>query len=278
MIPRRPDLNFAAVPYWHPDEAFSQCYNASSVCVPAVERFLNRVMARARTALTSHPDSESIRRDIGLFIKQESNHTAVHAAFNQALIAAGYPGLVELEAEFSETYEKLLRTRSLKFLTAYCEGFETIGPILADVWLGEIEDTLIDSDPNVVTLWKWHMMEEYEHRTVCYDVYHTLFGGYWTRIYALFFQLKHIQGFTNRVRKHLFACDRAKMSRAERAASVAAEKAARRRLLKLVLPRMARALSPFYDPRKLREPKLYASYQRVLQEQLAASRSPSVQS
>lgn len=52
-------------------------------------------------------------------------------------------------------------------------------------------------------MWRWHLAEEFEHRTVCSDVYHQLSGmnpvfTYFYRLYGYIFALIHLGGFPNR--------------------------------------------------------------------------------
>jgi predicted metal-dependent hydrolase len=137
------------------------------------------------------------------------------------------------------------------------------------VWLDEIEDLLEGADPTVVGLWKWHLLEEYEHRTVCHDVFHRLSGGYFRRVYGLVYQMVHLTSYSKRVRKYLLAEDRKSMSPAEIKESIARERAAARKIRNLTLPRLLRALSPFYTPRKVPEPKMYRSYMAGVEAKLS---------
>jgi len=273
--PRRPDLDFSNLsPHWAAIPEFAQGFNASSSFIPQLEPFLNRVMVMARAKIKGDDAaSEQLRKDITIFIQQEANHYTLHGAFNSALAKAGYDRLPEFEKGLGAEFADWLKTKSLKFLTAYCEGFETLGPPYARVWLDEIEDLLVGADKNVVGLWKWHLLEEYEHRTVCHDVYHRLYGGYFYRIYGLIFQMRHLGGYSKMVKKYLLARDRANMTPDEVAASIKREKQVGRRLARLALPRLLRAFSPFYTPRSCPEPKMFRDYMAKVEAGLAKQAS-----
>ena len=58
----------------------------------------------------------------------------------------------------------------------------------------------------------------------------------------------------------LLAFDRARMTPAEREASVASEKTYRKRFGRFALPRLAKVLSPFYNPVRHREPRGAAKF------------------
>jgi len=270
MKVRRPQFDFSGTPaHWCHASEFAQGMNAASLWIPHLERFLNRVLAKALTRLDpDDPGTARIKADVRTFIRQESNHYALHDAFNRILTRNGYDAPA-LEALFEADFERLFRTKSLPFLAAYCEGFETLGPPHAIVWLDEIGDLLEGARPEVVGLWKWHLMEEYEHRAVCHDVFHAVHGGYFMRIYGFFFQLLHLRGFTAKALRMLQHKDRASMTADEVAASKRRQRAVNRRIARLILPRLFKVLSPFYDPRRSPEPEAYRSQMALVERGLA---------
>jgi predicted metal-dependent hydrolase len=261
MKVRTPKFDFSnTTSHWAKTPEFAHMMNASSLWIPHLERFLNRVMAKAGSSLKGDDEtSRQVKADIKLFIRQEATHYAMHGAFNQIMVRDGYD-VAPFEKMFDSEFEKLFKTKSLAFLCAYCEGFETLGPPSALVWLDEIEEILEGADPAVVALWKWHLTEEYEHRTVCYDTFKVIHGGYFMRIYGFFFQLRQLQGFSKIVREYLLARDRESMTEEEIKASRKRYKMVSRKITWLTLPRMLKALSPFYNPRGLPEPKMFRTH------------------
>ena len=229
MRVRQPKFDFSrTLPRWAPNGEFAQMQNATSLIIPKLERFLNKVMARARQQINGNDEaSAQIRKDISMFIKQESCHYASHDAFNTVIRRPEYTKLDELEREIQDHYDCLLANKSLAFLTAYCEGFETLGPPGAMAYCSDqMDDMLSNSDSNVAMLWRWHTMEEFEHRHVCHDVFHAVHGGYFLRIYAFLYQAKFMFSMSAKVGKHLLEVDRASMTPEELAISIANEKAA----------------------------------------------------
>jgi len=261
MKARRPKFDFSTTSaHWCKTPEFAQGMNAASLWIPHLERFLNRVTARALTTLDPEaPDTTRLKADARSFIRQESNHYALHDAFNTILPRNGYDS-APLETFFAAEFERLFRSKSLGFLAAYCEGFETLGPPHALVWLDEIDWLLAGARPEVVGLWKWHLMEEYEHRTVCHDIFHAVHGGYFMRLYGFFYQLWHLRGLTRKALRLLREKDRETMTPVEIVVSRRRERAVNLTLGKLVLPRLLKVLSPWYDPRRSPEPKAYRSH------------------
>ena len=251
MIPRNPRITFEdALPHWARDHAFAQITNAGSTSLPAVETFLNKVMRQAAQRI----GPGRLATEIALFCAQEGNHYRQHRIFNK-LLYAPYPQLSVLEDALHSDYAHLLASASLKANAAYCEGFESLGIIHAEFFFERIPDLLEGADARLVRLWQWHLAEEFEHRSVCYDVLRALGGGYFTRIAGYLHAMRHLGRYGKRVSDHFLGVDRAAMSASERLQSLRLEKQYRVRFLRFALPRLLRVLSPFYDPRRRRAPR-----------------------
>lgn len=258
MKVRRPNLKFlTSLPHWATNRAFAHAYNAASTTLPHLEPYLNLVMGRARDAMP--PERQALKDQIALFIAQESNHYRLHRRYNEVLHRR-YPGVLAFEAKLQAEYDDWLANRPLKFNVAYSEGFECLGIIYTEFFFEQIDDLLAGADPEVVQLWRWHLAEEFEHRTVCYDVYKALFGswpggGWLYRLYGFAYAFLHLGAYGNAVAAHLRGEDSRTMSPAER-------KALRRQFLQLqvrlglfALPRLLRILSPRYNPACIRTPR-----------------------
>ena len=262
MKPRKPGLTFQdALPHWCPNVEFAQITNAGSLSLPHVETYLNRVMLRSKDVLRGERYA-SLRNDIDLFIKQESNHYRQHRLFNRKIEEAGYTGVKAIGAKLEADYDDFLKTRSLRFNTAYCEGFESLGIIQAEFFFEQAADLQACADPRVVDLWKWHLAEEYEHRSVCFDVHKAVCGrfSYLSRLAGFFIAVRHLSKFGKDVSDALLAFDRARMTPDQRAGSVASEKNYRKRFGKFALPRLLNVLSPFYNPISYRPPQGAAAF------------------
>lgn len=256
MKARTPNFDFSAsLPHWNPSIEFSQSQNGGSLILPALEPFLNKVMARARKELTgADPGTVQLKADITTFIRQESNHYTLHGRYNQRLYDH-YDGLEEIVAEYAAELDRFLAERPLDFLLAYCDAFETVGPVYADVWMEHLDDLLAGSTGGVDLLWKWHWCEEYEHRCVVFDTFKQLYGNRWLyRMKMLAFTLGHIRSFAERGAKLMLRADRAAMTPDEKAASRERARLVSRTMARRLLPRLVPAVMPFYHPRRRREP------------------------
>jgi uncharacterized protein len=251
VIARNPGITSEdALPHWAPNHAFAQITNAGSTSLPYVESYLNKVMARAAQVITD----PALRADIAVFSAQEGNHYRQHRHFNK-LLYGRYPGLQALESALGADYEQMLRQRSLRQNAAYCEGFECLGIIQTEFFFEHIPDLLAGADRRLVQLWGWHFAEEFEHRTVCYDVHYALGGGYFARLRGFLHALRHLGRYGKSVSAHLLSVDRAAMNPAARRESRRLERRYRARFLRFALPRLLYVLSPFYNPRRKRAPR-----------------------
>jgi hypothetical protein len=140
-----------------------------------------------------------------------------------------------------------------------------MGCAAAEVWFnGSLDEQLKGADPYAVELWKWHLAEEFEHRTVCYDVFKTLYGrglwnaivnGYFYRLYGFFYATKHISSYTSRCAQYLINKDRENLSAEELEQSKQREQDMQKNVKKGTLPILLQVLSPFYNPRHKRMPQ-----------------------
>ncbi|XOV87899.1 MAG: metal-dependent hydrolase [Pseudomonadota bacterium] len=155
---------------------------AFSLTMPYLEPYLIRMMLVAGKEVTDPGLAEDIKR----FSQQEGNHYRNHARINKIVRShfdeATQAELLAIEADLKADYENFLKNRPLKFNLAYAEGFEAMtcaaalpaarreGPMgLSRGW-----DELLD----------WHALEEVEHRTVAFDTYEHLAGGYLYRVFT----------------------------------------------------------------------------------------------
>lgn len=258
MKARFPKFDFSQVrAHWAPNVEFAQGFNAASLIPAYVEPYLLKVMKIAQGKID--PNKKHLLEELDIFCKQEMQHCKHHLVFNKVLREQGYEGLKPLEDQLRDDYDKFLKTKSLRFNLAYCEGFESMSASACEAWFEDYDDLLEGSDPVVADLWRWHLAEEFEHRTVCSDVYHELSGlnpvsGYFYRIYGYGYALVHLGKFSKAASAYLLGKDREGMTPEELQASLDRQAAFKKRVMKRMLPMMLKILSPFYDPAKRRDP------------------------
>ena len=237
-------------PHWTKVPEFAQFLNAFSTVPAHIEPFLVKVMTKAKAQLG--PEHEQLKQDIEIFNKQEVQHCRNHLAYNKHLYQIGYPEMEALEKPYQQDYERFLSEKSLRFNVAYCEGFEALGSASAQVHFEDLAEFYEGAEEAPMNLWKWHLAEEFEHRSVTANVYKALYGNspfaYAYRVWAFVYAVKHIGRHTAKIARYLIDKDREKMNPVEIKASVQREKEVNRKNASAARKRLRAVFSPFYDP------------------------------
>lgn len=156
---------------WFAGDAFKTAYfNALSMTFPVGETlFIDAV--RAFRDQVKDPD---LKQEIRGFIGQEALHTREHKAYNKAFCERGYDhDWMQNRMEFrKKLVEKRLGHMGCLAFTVAAEHFTAI---LADEILKNPE-WMQGIDPRMQALWRWHAVEEIEHKSVAFDVYKTVGG------------------------------------------------------------------------------------------------------
>ena len=150
---------------------------------------------------------DALREEVDRFSRQEAQHYQRHVDFNKAVLAHGYPGLEQRLERLREDLEGFLGDASDEFCIGYVEGFESYTTQFA---LRMIESGLYDhkrTHPAFGSLFKWHMLEEIEHRTVAFDLYRHLFGGYLGRVRMCWISQGHMLRFLGDCAEMMSAVD-----------------------------------------------------------------------
>lgn len=121
-------------------------------------------------AVKAHRDGvpDKLAAEIRAFVQQEVVHSREHIAFNRKVAETGYD-LTALYAEVDEIMA-LIRERPPIVNLAATIALEHYTAILAQMFLKHPE--LLDgADPEWAGLWRWHAIEEIEHKGVAYDTW-----------------------------------------------------------------------------------------------------------
>jgi len=122
--------------------------------------------------------------EVKAFQGQESMHRLEHQRYNETLCRLRGYDLAKIEQRLVDRLawvrENLSPTRQLAGTTAY----EHLTAIMADDMLRRI-DAMDGADPSVAELWRWHGIEETEHKAVAFDVYLAIGGTAGERRLAL---------------------------------------------------------------------------------------------
>ena len=104
---------------------------------------------------------------------------------------------------FQTTTTDSTKTKSLRFNLAYAEGFEAV---TMHVVKHLMEPNGFGEDlPMFLQMWEWHFVEELEHRTVAFDVYDHVCGGYLYRLVVGAWAQWHFSRWVRRVVKYMMS-------------------------------------------------------------------------
>jgi len=249
---RKVEIDFSdAKIHWNPEyPEFSHLFNAFSLVAAHIEPYLIKVMRQISDRL---PESAAeLRRDADLFNSQEGRHYRMHIKFNTLMNEAGYDTKAA-EARLKADFKRFLDEKDIKFSVGYCEGFETLGPVLSGYFFDRSPELMRRWDQPSIFLWLWHVAEEYEHRHVVNGCWKALYDDdYWGRIHGLWYCLLHLFKFvlteSNRMVRH----DLRGVGFAGRVRARLRYNRALAGLMAYALPRVLFvACRPSYDPAKL---------------------------
>ena len=109
-----------------------------------------------------------LAEQIRTFIVQEVNHSREHLALNRIAETAGYD-LTGIDRHVGEMLD-LLKGRPVILDLASTMALEHYTAMMAHEFLAHPEH-LAGADPEVTALWRWHAIEEIEHKAVAYDTW-----------------------------------------------------------------------------------------------------------
>ncbi|HEX2763384.1 MAG TPA: metal-dependent hydrolase [Allosphingosinicella sp.] len=138
-------------------------YNALSITFPKGEAFFVESVRAFRDGAPPQ-----LAADIKAFTTQEVMHSREHVQFNRRAVEAGYD-MVPLERRVEKRLEET-KTRPPIINLAATMALEHFTAIVANQLLGNPRH-LEKADVQSAALWRWHSIEEIEHKGVAYDTW-----------------------------------------------------------------------------------------------------------
>lgn len=145
------------------DPVATAFYNALSVTFPRGEAFF---VDSVRAFRDGTPPK--LEREINAFIKQEVIHSREHVAFNRHVTDHGYD--VSLLEQHVADAIALTKSRGPYANLAATMALEHFTAIIAQQLISNPRH-LAGADEQSRLLWRWHAMEEIEHKGVAYDTW-----------------------------------------------------------------------------------------------------------
>jgi len=187
-MPVRRDLHFPFPPErindWHgAGTHVTQFFNTLSLYFPEGEKFFIQAVRHYRNQITD----PTLQQAVAGFIGQEAMHGREHRAFNALMEDAGLPAdrieqftvqRLKMAHKIFSPAMQLSMTIALEHLTAIMAADMLKKPLI-----------LAGSQPDYARLWRWHALEETEHKAVAFDVWKTVMpptlGSYFKRCWGL---------------------------------------------------------------------------------------------
>jgi hypothetical protein len=167
VLPRdiRFDVSDAKTGHWlSGDPVGTAVFNALSLTFPDGERLFMDAVRHYRPQLKG-----KLLDDVRGFIAQEAIHSREHHALNQLIDRERYAAAAEIEAEIRQR-TTFARTRGPMAMLVSTIALEHFTAMMAEMHMAH-QDLFDGASPEIEKLWRWHAMEETEHKAVAYDVF-----------------------------------------------------------------------------------------------------------
>lgn len=196
--PRRVAFDYAETPtHWIPDDPHTtHVINVLHLLLPAGERWFCEVYRQA----LPHIEDPDLARDVKAFMGQEATHARAHQSVLDDLaargidhrrftrLADGVAGLVRVRTA-PRRLGPVGRWIERRYLVHQLAGIAAVEHFTAVLgwWIVSDAAALDDAgaDAEMMALLRWHGAEEVEHRSVAFDAYRAMGGGYLLRSFYI---------------------------------------------------------------------------------------------
>lgn len=145
------------------DPVGTAVFNALSLTFPDGERMFIDAVRHYRDRVDG-----KLAEDVKGFIAQEAIHSREHHLLNNVIDRDFYP-VADIERWIKErvTFARSLGPMRMLLSTIALEHFTSM---MADIHAAN-QDLFDGAPPGIERMWRWHAMEETEHKAVAYDVF-----------------------------------------------------------------------------------------------------------
>ncbi|WP_394850147.1 metal-dependent hydrolase [Pendulispora brunnea] len=155
-------------------------FDGLSIFFPLGERFFIKAV-RAHHHLIK---DDRLRKEVRAFCGQEGIHSREHEGYNDMLERQGYPARA-LEKRVEQLLDRVSARAPKRAQLAITCALEHFTALMAHAAL---DNGIFDEGhPTMAALWKWHAVEENEHKSVAFDVYLAAGGDYRERAVVMLF-------------------------------------------------------------------------------------------
>jgi len=179
---RRPEGSLSRdIPrHWFGGDPFATHFmDALSSTFPMGEAFFVRAVLHYRDQI----DDPKLLEEIRGFAGQEGQHSRVHADHVQLLLDQGYTA-IETRNTFGDRVMRWFNRNRPETSLAVTAALEHLTAILARQVLTHPDRFTDSMHPEMAALWRWHALEEAEHKSVAFDVMQVAAISYRRRVFA----------------------------------------------------------------------------------------------
>lgn len=167
IIPRQgPDIDLQSLPrHWFGGDPFkTRLFDALSLVFPEGEKFFITSVREYRDEITDPKLAQEVRD----FTYQEGQHSMVHRRYNEVLSAQGVD-VAGVDKRFQRVFSMLKNNFPRWFPLASTSAIEHFTATFSHAYL-EMAHEFTDMDERVRSIYAWHCVEEFEHKSVAFDV------------------------------------------------------------------------------------------------------------
>jgi uncharacterized protein len=205
IVPRRLkfDLSRRIPKRWNADcAAKTYFFDALGMVVPGFERMGIVSILFFREQLQGQPVYSQVKG----FIGQEASHSAVYINYNKVLESHGYE-VSRMEKGNIRFLYLMGKICPKKFLLANTLAVEHLTAVWSHCVLSD-PFWFEHADPTFTAIWRWHAIEEIEHKSVAFDVFRAVNGGYFTRVLGMLSATLSLTFFMTRNMWHMMGKDK----------------------------------------------------------------------
>ncbi len=150
--------------WWHSDDPVATAwYNSLSASLPRGEQLFVEIVQGYRGSLPPRLEVEA-----QAFVRQEANHAREHDMFNRQAAAHGYD--VRSIGKNIDQMLDLARDKPIVISLAVSVAMEHFAACISRKLLADPR-YLAGADADAAELWRWHAVEEIEHKGLVYDIW-----------------------------------------------------------------------------------------------------------
>ncbi len=178
IVVRKPVFDFDApiAEFWFDQDPLrTSLLMAMSAGFPDGERFFIDSVRHFQ----SQVNDPVLQQDIRSFIGQEAHYAKAHQDLNAFFTRRGYP-IDQVAAAIGRFLGVMRKRLSPERQLAHTAAVEHFTALLAERYI--LDPAVLNTmAPEMAKLWAWHAVEEYEHKSVAFDVYRSTVDNEWIR-------------------------------------------------------------------------------------------------